>query len=294
MRAFGLGLFVLCTACSGVPFDLGLHAGLRVAGAQFIEGSMPQESGGPGVDGASLGVTMLPAGISDQIMVGTLAPTATAATIGLDGDIGYWVLVADPPESLAPKRPTFHARVSLARDLPPGPQNVRVRATNASGEMGPPLLLSLLVTNDQVPAGQLVVRLSFEGPADLDLHLLDPTGVEVWSRHPTAYLTPSPPALPDPAAQMRAGRLDADANAGCVLDGRGAENVIYMNPPPAGHYVARVDATSLCGAPYAYFRVSAVRPDQPPLTAAGVLLDADTRESHEAGAGRTVLEFDAP
>lgn len=294
MRTWGLTGIVLCAACSGVPFDLGLHAGLRVAGAQFVEGRMPEDSGGPGVDGASLGVAALPAGISEQIMVGTLAPTATAAMIGFDDDIGYWLLAADPPESLAPTRPTFHARVALAKDLPPGPQRVRVRATNAQGESGPPLLLSLHVTNDQIPAGRLVVRLSFEGPADLDLHLLDPTGAEVWSQHPTAYLAPKPPALPDPVAQMRAGRLDADANAGCVLDGRGAENVIYTNPPPAGHYVVRVDATSLCGAPYAYFRVSVVRPEQPSLTAAGVLLDADTRGNHEAGAGRTVLAFDVP
>ena len=89
-----------------------------------------------------------------------------------------------------------------------------------------------------------------------------------------------------------AGSLDFDSNAGCVIDGRRQENIVYTQPPPPGDYTVRVDASSLCGQVDAQWRVTA-------RTADGTLqgfaqweaTDADTRGSHGAGAGRLAFTF---
>ena len=141
----------------------------------------------------------------------------------------------------------------------------------------------------------MVVSLSWNGAADLDLHVVDPDGVEIFARHPSGYRPPPPPALPDPTAAMNAPLLDGDSNAGCVIDGRDQENVVWTMAPASGHYVVRVDATSLCGLPYADWRVERARRRRARRAArSGEAIDADTRGTHDAGAGRTALEFDVP
>ena len=64
---------------------------------------------------------------------------------------------------------------------------------------------------------RLLIALAWKSATDLDLHVIDPSGAEIWSDAPTS---PS------------GGVLDLDSNAQCVIDGHDAENVRYANPPP--------------------------------------------------------------
>jgi hypothetical protein len=146
-----------------------------------------------------------------------------------------------------------------------------------------------------VPTGAMVIHLAWSGRADLDLHVVDPDGVEIWARHPSGYQPPPPPALPDPVAAAAAPELDADSNSGCIFDGRDQENVIYTSAPASGTYIVRVDAASLCGAPFADWMVAVITTGGvTSYGASGEAVDADTQGSHAAGAGRTALTFTLP
>ena len=97
-----------------------------------------------------------------------------------------------------------------------------------------------------------------------------------------------------PSWRNPAGILDGDSNAGCVIDARNQENAIWREPPPAGHYVVRVDATSLCGLPAADWHVEWAMDGNVVESASGEALDSDTRGDHGKGSGRTALELDVP
>jgi hypothetical protein len=151
------------------------------------------------------------------------------------------------------------------------------------------------VTATPRPAGRLVISLSWDTHADLDLHVVDPTGVEIWKRNINSFESPPPGAPPEaPGTPHPGGILDFDSNAACVPDGRYAENVVYADKPPSGHYVIRVDTYSLCDAPGAHWRVEGFLDGVSIGAAQGASTEYDTRFSHDRGAGVLALELDVP
>ena len=266
---------VAIVAGCGVSADPGLAADLQVEGARFAAGEPAPGGNGPSVRGLQLADAHIAAGAHDRPLLGQLDPSATAVLLRLDGDRGYWIVGAGVPVTEAPTLPTFDVRLAFARTLPTGARTLVAQAVDAAGHVGPPSLLELDIAGAELPAGALVVHLEWHGTADLDLHLVDPSGVETWARHPD-------------------GLLDVDSNAQCLFDGRDQENIVFATAPPAGHYVVRVDAFSLCGATLADWRVDVLRDGAVVATASGEAGDADTREAHDKGAGRTALELDVP
>jgi len=81
--------------------------------------------------------------------------------------------------------------------------------------------------------GDLQVTLRFSDPEDLDLHVVEPGGCEIYYGNPVCE-----------------GSLDLDSNAGCAVDNVDIENVVYEagNPPPSGTYRVRVDYYQNCTA----------------------------------------------
>jgi hypothetical protein len=223
-----------------------------------------------------------------------LDPSATSAAIGLSDDRGYWITLAGVPDNQAPTLPTIEVALSLSRTATIGARQLIVHAVDGNGHFGRPSSLPITISSLPLPTGTLVIHLEWDSGADLDLHLIDPTGVEIWSGHPSGYQPPPPPALPDPTAAANAAKLDGDSNSDCVIDGRDQENVIYTQPPPSGHYIVRVDTFSLCKQPYADWHVLVRAAEKTVATATGTSYDDDTRPPHGAGAGLTALEFDLP
>jgi hypothetical protein len=277
-RVGAVALAAALCACGGASPDPGLGGDLYVAGAQFVPGPLPSPSGGPSVAGLHFASTTLSPGAHDAPLLGSLDPTGTAAALGLVGDRGYFVVPAGVPDTEAPTEPTFTAALSFARTIAAGARTLEARAVDAARRFGPPTTLPLTVTSLALPQGALVVHLAWDGGADLDLHVVDPAGVEIWSRH----------LFGD------GGGLDLDSNAGCHLDGRDQENVVYPTAAPPGRYVARVDAFALCGQPLADWRLDVLVEGAAIARASGTAYQADTRGDHGAGAGRTALTFDLP
>ena len=276
MRA-SLVLALLWAGCSAASGDPGLSAELRVSATtpvQYVPGKLPQAGSGPSVKAEGLSFGSVQTGQTVPL-AGALDARATAVAVALDGDRGYWIVAADLPAQEAPDQPTFHATLAIAPDAPAGPARLRLFAVDAKGTFGAESDTMLTITDAPEPSGRLVVRLTWSGPADLDLHVVDPSGGELWARRPT----------------IDGGLLDTDSNAQCVFDGRDTEDASWAQPP-SGHYVVRVDAWSLCGAAEAGWKVEATLDGAILGRADGVALDSDTRGAHEQGAGLTALELD--
>jgi hypothetical protein len=296
-----LAALALLAGCGGVDPDPGLAADLRVAGAQFYAGAMPA----PAVDARVTAIASLNnnirAGQIDKSLSGRITHDGRAVALGFAGDTGYWIVPAGAMDVNFPDELTWSARVSFADTLVEGRRDLEVAAVDAAGRFGPPDPLTLTVAPHSVSLAdtRLVVSLSWDTEADLDLHVVLPTTpvITVWSKHPTSYVPPAPGDPVDPNAITAAGILDVDSNSQCLIDGRREENVIWQGPtaaPPHGSYAVLVDAFSLCGAPTAHWRADVYRDGNPASIAhaEGTVVDSDTRGAHVASSGVRALSFD--
>jgi hypothetical protein len=291
------GLIVIGTlgavACHAVKADLATDARMQIKGAQFVRAAMPDPTDGPPVASVNLVTYSIRPGLTDKALSGALGPTATAAALMLSGDPGYWIVPAGFPNVTTPAFPSYSTVLAFSSDLRSGTYDFTVRAVDEAGRFGPPTITSLVATDNGLPGGALVVALSWNNQADVDLRVITPAGVEIWNREPSSEPAPPPGTLPHDAG-VPPGLLDVDSNAGCVPDGRRAEHVVWSVPPPSGHYVVRVDTPSLCDEPAAYWHAEAFLRGASIGGAEGTSTPNDTRFSHDRGAGVLAFEFDVP
>src|SRR5262249_34178483 len=151
------------------------------------------------------------AGENREPLHGVLDPSATAAIIGIDGRSGTWIVPSGPPDIETPSDASLHAIFGLNEAFPPEPFTLLVAAVDAAGKIGDPRGLALLALPYEPPAGELVVGLVWQNRADLDIHVIDPLGNEIWRRDPSSF-HPVPGEPTDPNAPLQAGILDHDAN----------------------------------------------------------------------------------
>jgi hypothetical protein len=279
-RALVLLALVAIAGCSGVPADAGLAAEMMVSGAQFTAGPMPAASGGPAVVSLDVQSNAAHAGEIDDPLRAALGPTATAAAIGLGGDQGYWIVPAGLPSVTAPGFPTFDVTLSFSLALPAGTYELAVEAVDEQNRFGDANTATLTVAAAPVPAGALVFTLRWDTESDLDIHVVDPLGNEIYSG--------------DVSPAGSGGVLDFDSNASCVIDGRRQEDVTWKDTPPSGQYLVRVDTFSLCAATFANWVVEARLDGAIVGTASGESVETDTEMPHDRGAGVLALTLDVP
>ena len=288
-----LGL-VFLGACEGTRADEGRDAKIHVERGHFFRESMPSDESGPKVLSATVAARTR-AGAVEQACAGDLERAATSVAIGLVGDLGYWIVPAGIPLASAPTAPTFEVVFGLAANIAPGRHDLVLRAVDGDGRFGPAMVRPLDVATPERPQGRLVISLLWKNQADLDLHVVLPSGIELFKRNRTEYERPPPRAGPvPPGAPTDGGILDRDSNAMCVPDGQRAENAVWTEAPPSGRYVVRVDTFSLCGAPSADWRVEAFLDGTRIGEARGTSTEIDTRFDHNRGAGILALELDVP
>jgi hypothetical protein len=228
------------------------------------------------------------------LVKGALAPLATACALQLAGDTGYWIVAANAPDVSTPDYPSFSAIASFAPALTPGSQALDVYAIDANAQFGPPReqTLTALTSAPSRPVahGVLDVTLSWDTQVDLDLHVVDPLGNEIFHGAPSSQDAFSPST----ANPGNPGVLQLDSNADCIIDGQRQEVVLWAKAPPSGHYLVRVDTPSLCGQNIAHWHLTVMLQDSLLGEATGVSLASDTWGSHGRGAGLLALTFDIP
>lgn len=304
VRRLALAVLIGCAAgCGGASADPGLSAYLRLSGAQYVPGGLAAESDAtaPLVTSVNLMTTKVAPGLQNLALSGDVQ-NGSSVLIGLAGDSGHWIVPATVADFQMPGDFLFQTKMSLSPEVPVGTQTLLLKGVDAQGTVGPAQQVGLDVS-PAIPTGALVISLAWDTEADLDLHVVAPnptdptTPIEIWSKTPVG-LPPHVPGTPPlagaelTAAIAAAGKLDFDSNANCVIDGRRRENVVFTEGPPAGDYVVRVDAFSMCGQVDAQWQVTAALGDGTPAGfARWEATDTDTRGSHGAGAGRTAFTF---
>jgi hypothetical protein len=214
--------------------------------------------------------------------------------LGLSDDRGYWIVPAALPDVQSPDFPTFDVSLSFSPDIRVTPRELIVQAVDEKNHFGLASRHALDIVENVAPDGQLVVSLRWDREVDLDLHVVDPQGIEVYKRNINSYELPPPGQPIDPNAWRSGALLDFDSNAACVIDGRRRENIVWKNEPPAGHYIARVDTFSLCGETFAHWSVDVYANGVLVASSTGTSGPQDEIQPHDRGAGIRALEFDWP
>jgi hypothetical protein len=300
LRAVSVVASLVAAGCaaSASP-ESGVTALLRVSNAQFVEGALPPDTASTGtavISGVAINNTNVYPGEENFPLAGTV--TGATALVGLEDDVGYWIVPATLIDQTTAGGYDFSAQLTFSPLMPVGSQTLILRGVTADGTIGPAQLYKLEAATT-VPTGPLVITLQWDTEADLDLHVVMPnvadptTPIEIWSKHPVGLPVPvlgGPPIYPDQIAN--APYLDFDSNANCVIDGRRQENVIFPVAPPPGDYTVLVDTPSLCGQADAQWTVSATLMDG---TSLGFVqwesTDASTRGAHVAGSGLLAFKF---
>lgn len=201
----GLGRYLTQVASGNLTATL--HTGTPPAGS------------GPVVTLDSSGIT-IPGG-SKQITVNS-ATSFTAVAVMVQGVDGYYELTGLPPGT------TTLLVVTFAQALP---NTFSLQVSSGSGA-GFGTAAPLPVTVTSVGTGDVQVNVSWDVDSDVDLHVIDPTGEEIYYGNSSARST---------------GVLDLDSNAGCSLDHKRSENITWAaGKAPRGTYTVRVDYWSAC------------------------------------------------
>jgi uncharacterized protein YfaP (DUF2135 family) len=128
--------------------------------------------------------------------------------------------------------------------------------------------------------GDVQVSVSWNVDNDIDLHVVDPAGFEIY------YGDRSSP---------EGGMLDLDSNAACVIDSVNNEHIVWpVGMAPAGSYTVRVDNYDNCTSAAADFVVTVQTKGKPPQTFMGSFLATDLGDGGAAGSGVLITTFTYP
>ena len=207
--------------------------------AQHMDGQPPPAGTGPSVTGPATlqGIT---GGSSQLELVGSAG--FQTVVILVDGVEGYYQ--ATLPGSVT----SATALVTVASRPPTLNLDGAYAVAGADGIFGPYNGTAINVI--RVAGGDIQVSVTWDTEADVDLHVVDPSGEEIYYGHRTS---------------ASGGELDIDANAACSTSEFFQENVGWApSTALSGQYIVRVDYWSACGATETnYFVTVALRPGSP-------------------------------
>ncbi len=235
--------------------------------ATFRSGSAPTAGSGPAATPTSNNSVIN--GGSNQVRIRSASPFQViyifvAAVPGGVG--GYWELRLTSPTS------DTTILVSLARQIPASSFDCVYAVATSTGPVGP----YNAVQTRLVPAstGDVQVSASWDAPSDVDLHVVDPRGEEIYYGN---------------TISASGGQLDLDSNAGCQIDNTNNENIRWLQGrAPIGTYIVRLDYWSNCGVASTNYVVT-VNNGGSSQTFRGNFTGAGT--SGSLGAGRLITSF---
>ena len=129
--------------------------------------------------------------------------------------------------------------ITFPQELPSDTFDLYFAAADAAGKVG--TLAARSFDAIVVGTGDIQVTVTWDTDADVDLHVVDPAGWEVyWADRdsPTG------------------GQLDLDSNAACAVDNVRNENITWgLGTAPVGTYTVRLDYWSNCSASATHYTV---------------------------------------
>ena len=227
-------------------------------------GQLPTEGDGPAasvtssgtvINGGSVMVTIEGDGDFDRVVV------------AIDGANGYFE--ASLPAAVA----ALELLVTLSQEIA-ADQFAFLYAVGSGDDIGAYAEVEAAVVS--VGTGELQVSVSWDAASDVDLHVVDPAGDEVFYGSPGV---------------VSGGELDLDSNPGCFLDNVNNENITWATAPE-GTYTVRLDYFDACGAAESNYAVTVQRADHDAETFTGTFTgDGDVGG---VGAGIDITTFTMP
>ena len=166
------------------------------------------------------------------ISLGWLAPATGSPT-------SYVILAGSAPglSNLA-NFDTGNPSTTFTTGAPPGSYYVSLLSRSNCGLSAPSNEVLVFVVGF---TGNVQVSVAWDAPSDVDLHVVEPSGNDIYYGNPVSSTD---------------GQLDVDSNAACNIDGRQIENVRWSGPAPPGTYTVRVDYWDSCGVPRTNYLVT--------------------------------------
>ncbi|NCA85444.1 MAG: hypothetical protein EOM83_07695 [Clostridia bacterium] len=143
---------------------------------------------------------------------------------------------------------------------------------------------TITVTRIEAGTGKLQISCAWDQPNDIDLHLVEPNGQEIYYGNDISN---------------NFGFLDVDSNAGCSIDNINNENITYGDTAIVenGNYIVRVDLYSNCDLQAntnvvvtARYNGRLITPSTGTNPYSGVFTEADEDYGDE-GSGREIMKF---
>jgi hypothetical protein len=193
--------------------------------ATFHEGDPPEAGDGPSAEGEGASTPLV--GQPFRYRVSGSAAFSTLY-LWIDGASGYWQL--DLPVDVQ----SLEMVLTLNDDLPADAFDI-VSALGSDAGVGS--LATTEVSATDLADADIAVTVRWTGASDVDLHVTDPNGEEVY------YANEQTP---------EGGRLDLDSNAGCSIDNVNQETISWpKDAAPDGAYTIVVEYFSDCDQPSA-------------------------------------------
>lgn len=281
--------------CSAADGKSGLDEPFKVEAAQFYEGALPGIVAGETVDEEGLPTVTSPsaevAAITERmagIRFNGLA-SRNAASVGVrfaDVGGGYYLFPTGAVEATDDNALTWSFVADLQQELLPGRHELLTVAFDENGNAGQQATTSLCVRSLRPDNGNacfpaiappaFVLSVEWDTPVDLDLVLVLPDGQVIDAKNPA-------PAPADDPLSKPAGRLVHDGNAGCVIDGRQREDIVFDEIPASGKYQVYVNLARNCGEHAVTYQVSRHGRTELPNDEYGV-------DSRDVGAGTLIAD----
>jgi hypothetical protein len=262
--AAAAGACTLSTDHTARVTDLVCSVRTDAAAGTYQSGSPPAADSGP------------PAMVtSPQVLIngGTASATIAAGTgfsrvvLAVDGAQGYYLVTLPSPVG------SVDLQLTMCQSIDRPHLDLRYAvgtATSLGAYQAAPADLI------EVGTGQLQVSVSWDVESDVDLHVIDPSGDEVYYGQREV---------------ASGGMLDLDSNAACDIDHVRNENITWTVAPP-GTYRVRLDYFDACQNAVTRYAVTVQRKGQPPQIIMGQLQgDGDTGGK---GDGVDITSFTLP
>jgi hypothetical protein len=237
-----------------------------VEGATFIDEAVPNPTKGVTITSVR-GDSIVVNGGTALVTLSCAVP-ATAILVGAPGTYGYYRL---PTEDL----PGDVEVVATVSQTAPSNFVLHFLSEEPGPEYGAVVAYSPILYT--VGTGIIQVSLNFRPSQDVDLHLVEPTGEEIFYGN---------------LASTAGGELDLDSNPACYQDHINNENITYPDTvfPPPGEYIVRVDYWMSCDGGGADFSVITRVKDEDPQLFSGHF-EAWEADGGGWGSGREICRF---
>lgn len=232
--------------------------------ATLVRGAAPSAGAGPVVSATAPSQAIN--GGSSEVAV-TSADQFTVVIIAVDGQSDYYRLTLPAAATAA------NLVITLAQQIPTASFTLLVGAGASATAIGPYVSQSVALVT--VGTGDIQVSVSWNTAADVDLHVVDPSGEEIYYGHDVA---------------ASGGTLDLDSNAACGTDQPRNENVTWATgTAPSGTYIVRLDYWSNCGAASTNYVVTVYVKGKTPQTFTGSF--TGTGDAGGLGDGTLITTF---